>query len=203
MGSNRRKESPLTYDWDELFAEWVKSGMKKSDFLKKKGINPNGMIARRRTDGWHLDISRARKILRTEESDIDMQIKIMEQATNEVAPKEALKEIWQIVQQWREKQAENDYKLADIIRIHAKVLLKNNLVYRQTEQGAEEVVSKLKPNDLLAICKVAETVQKIQRLALGLSTENIGVDSGVKADEDNVPIFEVQVNSDGKFVSIR
>jgi hypothetical protein len=203
MASNRRKETPITHDWDELFAEWVKSGLKKKDFLKKKGINVHGMIARRKTEGWHLDVAKARDILKTEDSEVDMQMAVIESVANENPPKEALKEIWQIVQQWREKQAENDYKLADIIRIHAKVLLKTNLIYKSNQEGSEEVFSKLKPNDLLAICKVAETVQRIQRLALGLSTENIGVDSGAKADIDNVPVFEVQVNADGKFVSIR
>jgi hypothetical protein len=196
----------INYDWEDLFARWVRSGMKKNDFLKSRGINPNGMIAKKKTDDWQIDVSRAASVLRKEdkESQLDKAIKATDLKVDPLPPIPQLKEIWQIVQQWRQKQAENDYRLADIIRLHCKILLKSAMLSKVDLEGKETITSSLKPNDLLSLAKVCETVQKIQRLALGLSTENIGVDRGIEvAENETVPVFEVQVNELGRFINVR
>lgn len=229
-------------NWDDLYAEWIKSGVKKDYFLRSKGIPPNGMIAKRKTYNWDIDTKSAAKNLKAEfkneeleeiseamgsldkdeevdetktdreiqeakSSDLAHQIKDMrnEDIRRVVRPDIAIREIWQIIAQWRQKQAENDYKLADVIRLHCKVILKNNLRSTRDRNGNQSYESDLKPNELLSIARVAETVQKIQRLALGLSTENIGIESNNRetTGEDNIPIFEVQVNQNGKFIKVR
>lgn len=193
----------LKYDWGDLFERWVKSGQPKNEFLKKNGIPPDGMIAKKKTSTWHDDLRNTANVLRRTNKDdqIDKALAAAE-LQQQPPPSTVIKEIWQIVQQWRQKQAENDYRLADIIRLHCKVLLKNSMITKLDIHGKETVYSTLRPNELLSIARVTETIQKIQRLALGLSTENIGVDSGITIQE-NIPIFEVQVNDNGKFVNVR
>jgi hypothetical protein len=199
-------ERSVGYDWEDLFARWARSGLKKNEFLKKEGINPNGMIAKRKTEGWYVDVTKASRILRgqSKEDEVETVLKAMDAKDDPLPPGNALKEIWQIVQTWRQKQSEHDYRLADVIRLHCKVLLKNSLSSKMNKDGSETMISNLKPNDLLSIARIAETVQRVQRLALGLSTENIGVDRGIEVDNnENVPIFEVQMSENGKFVNVR
>jgi hypothetical protein len=202
----RNAKGSLKYNWEDLFTRWVKSGLKKDEFLKAEGINPNGMIAKKKTETWLTDLKKTAEVLRKEAKDdqIDQAIAALDGEQSKPAPGHVLKEIWQIVMQWRGKQAESDYKLADVIRLHAKVLLKNSMITKIDVNGKEVVMSTLRPADLVSLAKVAETVQRVQRLALGLSTENIGVDRNLEIDtQDNIPVFEVQVNDKGKFVNIR
>lgn len=230
---------PIKYDWQLLHDEWLKSKMKKNDFLSSKGISPHGLIAKRKTHDWDIDLKSAAKNLKAEynsdevgeaiqsldkepeldpeetisetqrakASDLAHQIRELneEDVKRVVRPDIAIREIWQIVAQWRQKQAENDYKLADVIRLHCKVMLKNKLKSKVDRNGQQTFTSEFAPKDLLSIARIAETVQKIQRLALGLSTENIGIESSnaKETTENEIPVFEVQINQNGKFVRAR
>ncbi len=110
---------------------------------------------------------------------------------------------WKQINDWRHKQAKEDYQLAEGIRTQVKLMLNNSL---SKDPDSEKISTTMKPAHLRMLAQVAETVQKIQRLALGLSTENIGVESNVKTEEetgDNIPIFEIQMTEEGRFKNIR
>jgi hypothetical protein len=169
------------------------------EFLKSRGHNPKSMISRSKTKNW---LRNTEETLDNVENDLERATAIVE-TMGERNKEKTITEIWQMVQGWRKKQAEVDYRLADNIRLHCKIILKNSLIKTVDEDG-EKFVSTLKPNDLLSICKVAETVQRIQRLAVGLSTENVGVDGNIEVSaSDAIPIFQVEMKKDGKFVQIR
>ena len=197
MASDRKKVKISDLVWDNLYREWLRSGMEIPPFLRSRGHNPNSAIARQKTKNWVLDVS-------IDNDKIDHE---MEKANHIVDAMPARKEktiteIWQMVQGWRHNQAESDYKLADNIRLHCKIILKNSIV-KTIDNGQERFDTSLKPSELLSISKIAETIQRIQRLAVGLSTENVGIDHNVEIENNSVPIFEVQMGKNGKFVQIR
>lgn len=70
------------------------------------------------------------------------------------------------------------------------------------------------PSDLARIAQVAESVQKIQRLSLGMSTENVGMDrpedtshiektAQPASTDPQLPTYVVEMSRGGKFVRSR
>ena len=121
-------------------------------------------------------------------------------------PDKKINGLWQIVQQWRAGQAESDWSTANNIRQHLKLILNQAII--KDDNGNPK--TKLSPRDLVNVADALETLQKVQRLALGMSTENVGVDrpddgSHVDTGDDELgcPIFEVQISDNGKFKRAR
>lgn len=179
-------------DWELLYQDWLKSGQHKSVFLSNLGVDPSKSRTKQMTKYWTRDGE-------------DAVARVKAESKNR--PVKQIAEMWQVVQQWRAKQASDDYKIADSIRTHLKIML-NNGITRKIVDGQEIIDSKFKPHELARLAQVAETVQRNQRLALGMSTENVGVsdpDTHVERQEEVIdcPIFEVQVSSEGKFKRAR
>jgi hypothetical protein len=181
-------------DWELLFNEWVKSRKPRAQFLRDNGLDPGSGNVKRATNQWTADIKFAHK--KTKKAGL--------KATRPVAE---IADIWQIIQQWRKGQAINDYKAAEAIRNHVELILKSGL--EVVEVGSKKVKRvTLKPVDLKHLAECIEKLQRIQRLALGMSTDNIGVDIGetdsrVEQVTDDCPVFAVEVNKNGKFIRPR
>ena len=221
--SERHDQPNVVLDWDQLYIEWVNSRMSVDAFIKSKKLNNWSLVVKKRTSEWIRAAEQAAENMKefdAEPSEVEKIAKMTDDLNPEFKQKKipeprfyldapslstetAVKDIWQIVSQWRQKQSENDYKLADAIRAHCKLILRNNLIVTRTMTGGQDVTTKIHPQQLLQLATIAEKIQRIQRLALGLSTENIGVDNMKETMEDNVPVFEVQMTSQGKFVKIR
>lgn len=122
---------------------------------------------------------------------------------------------WQVVATFRRKQAMEDWRTADAIRAHMKAILRKSLVRERTEGGEERVTTGLKPHEVKQIAQTAAELQRIQRLALGLSTENLGIDPPSEAgshveknvtptpEEEPIPTFVVEMSVGGKFMRPR
>lgn len=179
--------------WDQLYNEWLKSKKTKREFLTEYGFSLQSSTVKQMIAAWSRDekTSRARmgRLVKSQQT-----------------PEKHISGLWQVVQQWRAGQAEADWKTADNIRSHLKLILNNAVV--MDDDGKPH--SKLTPRDLVNVADALETLQKVQRLALGMSTENVGVDrpddgSHVESGDDElgVPIFEVQISDNGKFKRAR
>jgi hypothetical protein len=230
-------------NWGELFLEYINSGRTRVDFLRSKGINPNTGSAHKATRDW---VKRVEEIaVRSAVTDANEQpnrpaavLNVVEAPVGEVLAQigrspvgvaaAALPNPWVAIKAWRQKQATEDYKTADTIRMHLKLLMKTSLrrvkVKREDGVETEEFQSTLKPHELKAVSQVAADIQRIQRLALGMSTENVGVDhdggnhiephqhtadvipmkpATPPADDQEVPVFIVEMSHRGKFVRAR
>ena len=190
-------------DWNTLWVEWLKSRMRKNAFLRSKGLDPNTQEAYKHTINWKKNTAAAKaELLQTQER---------KSLKNGGMPDDDINDIWQLVQGWRKKQAKSDWETADAIRTHIKLLLNNAVMQKPDPLGGKpEIRTKLTPSQIRSLTGALADLQRIQRLALGMSTENIGVEADVRhSDNDGEKIqiketiFEVQVNKDGKFVRAR
>lgn len=104
------------------------------------------------------------------------------------------KNTWTKIRTWRTLQAEQDYLAADTIR---------ELIATRVEDIKNSDHIETKEISALSIC--LERVQRIQRLSLGLSTDNVGVGEvrKSKSAHENIPTFVVEMNEDGKFKTQR
>jgi len=206
-------------DWEALFHEWCETGLDIKVFLKHKKMPVNSMLARKKTKHWE-EAKRQRSMT---PADVAKELdrfpileskKDIESLSPEIAIKQikssagekvetAIHDIWGVISQWRHKQSEADYKLADAIRTHCKLILKESLIITPSSTGQSDVKTGISAKDLLQLASIAEKIQRIQRLALGLSTENVGIDTVRETIENDIPVFEVQMNSQGKFTKIR
>ena len=98
---------------------------------------------------------------------------------------------WAQVRQWRAHQARQDYLSADQIR---------QLIERKIDDIKTQ--DTIKSHELVALAKACETLQRIQRLSLGLSTDNVGINE-VEKEEDNTPTFIVEMEENGTFKTQR
>ena len=134
-------------------------------------------------------------------------------------------EVWGQVQEWRANQAVNDWKTAERIRNHIHMIAHQNVAEEPlTDAKGKPVLddhgkpkmrltSKLKPSDVRQLATAASDIQRMQRLAVGLSTDNIGIDLprnagdgshiSKPAEQDTGILFVVEMSKDGKFVRQR
>lgn len=223
------------HDWDALKAEWQRTpGVSKWAFLKAKGINPSSGNVQRKIKTWDQELAEDAETLtrnnldRTKgkeqkedigsayvEAEAEEVSKIIGRNVSDVSL-EAQPKMWQLIQQWRSKQAVEDYKTADALRNAIKVILSDS-IKKETKDGKSVFTTKLKPSEIRALSHATAEIQRVQRLALGLSTDNVGmqIDGDGRSDKDGavetskvdndsvIPIFEVQINKNGKFVSHR
>lgn len=224
-------------DWDKLFRDWVYTDMPKSTFLESRGIKPTHGSTIKATSNWHraakflkenkiydltkLDVAELFGIsvqdgqgtgAKRKSDDDDPNLKQMVAQEIE-AQKERFNEIERIktaIFDFRKNQALSDFKLADNIKTHIKIYLNNSVTRHVDSNGREKVETNLTTSQIRQIVYALEGVQKIQRLALGMTTENIGIEPHLinaletsQNADDNCPVFEVQVNKDGKFEKAR
>ena len=102
---------------------------------------------------------------------------------------------WDQVLRWRAVQLREDYRISSKLR---------ELIENRTDQFQEAIDSgrNVKTHDLVNLAKACEMVQRVQRLCLGLSTDNVGIDK-VEKEEDNTPTFIVEMEENGKFKTQR
>lgn len=123
---------------------------------------------------------------------------------------ENVKRVWSMIRSWRALQAENDYRVGNKLR--KAIERKIEIILKEMDEGKEP-----KTYELVNLSNALEKVQKIQRLSLGMSTDNVGVKSAEEmarekaaeeikeksGTEDDGPIFAVEVNENGKFTRLR
>jgi hypothetical protein len=197
MSGNTAKklEPPMRYDtggrpsvdWEELFVTWLDSGIHKRKFLAQYGLNFKSSNVKKKTRGWN---SRNR----------DSIVKAVQSHNVEVIETNRMHSIYQMVMQWRAGLAEIDYTTCRRIR---------DLVIKRIDK-LEEKDAVYDSLELRRLASAVAEIQRVQRLALGMSTENVGVDFPEVGDSnvDNTPddtqapqcpVFVVEVNDNGKF----
>jgi hypothetical protein len=199
-------------DWPALKQEWQLSGMDFSAFLQSKNINPWSGNVRMKTKDW-FDAVPCGNMPEAE----------MKKATypsvfhaiKEEAAREdpvTVSELWILYNKWRQRQCGSDYNTAEKIRQHLRILLDAGLTPGTDAQGNPIMGTTFTPSDLARLTNVAEGVQRIQRLSLGMSTENVGVDrpeesvnveKSTDADAPQLPVYVVEMSRGGKFVRAR
>lgn len=212
---NTPKQKRKNYDWEVLFEEFCKSGLKKAEFLRTKGINPSSGAACRNTNSWTRDVHLVHKQMELADEEFKKEKeklyrqhpRVPNRKPDGVIVKDEINEIYQLVNTWRKGQAANDYRLAEKIRQHIRIVLDNAMNHVVSKVTGKDLTStKLTPMNIRALVNSLEGLQKIQRLALGMSTENVGFEGQIKkADnqEDECPIFEVEVSKEGRFLKAR
>lgn len=175
-------------DWGQLYDAWIDSDMDAKGFLEIYGMNVKSGNVAGRIKEWQ---ARANRV------------------TAKIIPAGmASKDLWQVIKEWRLKQGEDDYKTADALRQHVKLVLNKSL--RKDVDG--KPYSIISNRDMTGISNTLLNIQRIQRLALGMSTENVGLPADQTAQDsmiamvtdkdaaDEIPTFVVEVNKAGKFV---
>lgn len=226
-----KKPGRPTRDWDALYKEWLVSGLPRLDFLDSKGIQGRSGNGWRRTRVWDVSLQTvADRVLETKvratrkaEAEVLNSVILPKDAQppgREAAgvPEAARPSARQIIDQWRSRQAMDDVKLADALRQQIKILLSTSTKRTEVEapDGTKTVgyTTSLRPHEIKALTQAAADIQRVQRLALGLSTDNLGinddraqpeshVEKNVTPAEDAPPVFEVLMSKNGKFVRAR
>lgn len=226
----RRRGRKPSRDWDALFFKWLKSGLTRLEFLKNEKLSTSSGTVSVNTRHWEVRKAEwlarpPQNVERVEEVSNVVQIdrtavvpEVMGRDVEEVHPA-AQPAAWQIIQKWRQKQALEDVRMADSLRTQIKLILKGALVKVEKVDAAGqtqiEYKTSLKPHEVRALSNAAGDLQRIQRLALGLSTENIGVDdprgashvepegTQAVAGDEPIPIFAVEMSRRGKFMRSR
>jgi|AntAceMinimDraft_13_1070369.scaffolds.fasta_scaffold13048_2 hypothetical protein len=117
---------------------------------------------------------------------------------------EKVSQVMSMIRTWRALQAEKDYELGNELR--DLVMYQISKLKEKCAEGKE-----IRTFDILNLTKILETVQRVQRLSLGMSTDNVGIEDARDLAEqqtgidpkDTTPIFEVEVNNHGKFTRMR
>lgn len=215
-------------DFEALHAEWLKSNIEDLDlFLALYKMDRDKVTVARATHGWSRDkpyeappVTVVYKAKRTTKERSNLRrltpVSAVTTGQRDAEPDldKQISQIWGMITKWRSKQFQEDYTLADKLRIAIDESVEHIL---QAGVGSKFI----KSSDILSLARALEVVQKIQRLSLGMSTENIGIKSpremaeeaafaanaAKKAEEspgeEDVPTFEVAVNEQGKFKRLK
>jgi len=201
-----------------LFKEWVASDQSKSQFLKSKGINPGSGAVGRNTKAWQARKENGEGNPEATDTYVPEICEADQPHNPKAMTSQQQSASWQLIYSWRKKQSVDDWQVSDKIRMHLLKLLDLPFVPYRDQEGNIQYKSPLTPQQLRTISEVAERIQRVQRLALGLSTENLGVDLPSQPDSDPqadsekddsieqppaVPVFKVELNKRGKFVTHR
>lgn len=188
-------------DWPKLREIWEtdRCFYTLKEFLLAYRLNPDTKITKIHTKEWE---QKNPNVVQVVLSDADEELEI------ETVPivDEDVEKLAAMIRHWRSKQSQSDFilaqKIKDIIEMKINYLL-------------EEDPSRVKSYEVVNLTNALQTTQRIQRLALGMSTENVGVEDARKlaqgelgsvenaSDEDDVPTFEVAMNENGKFKRLR
>jgi len=180
-------------DYDLLYEEWLESGLSRSDFLQKVGLAVHNPVVKEMTGCWFKRSKQASDNSKT----------AGKLARYRPPPQKEIAEMWQLVQGWRKGLAGKDWRLGENLRRHLDAILRQAL--GQNEEGY--TTTNLSAAALSKIADCAIKIQKIQRLALGMSTENVGLPSLPEPEthvedksEPGTPVYVVEVSKAGKFV---
>lgn len=233
MTKTKRAKPKGEAEWEALFQEYVQSGLALAAFLKSKGINPSSGGAHKGTKGWRqrlelLAVQAGSTAVAGARAIAERKVDVEVMPSDAVPPanempvskpadmKPTPESGWAMIQRWRRNQALEDWKTADAVRQAIRLTLRDALRRKTDPEGKVSIESNLKPHELRQITQALEGIQRVQRLSLGLSTANIGVD-GADPDaagahiekeapdqgEAPVPLFEVQMSSRGRFLRPR
>lgn len=133
--------------------------------------------------------------------------------------------VWDQVQDWRANQAVVDWRTAERVRNHITMLTAQHVAEMPAlnpdgtpkldsmGRPKTKLVSTLTPMQVRQLAEATSAVQRTQRLAIGLATDNIGIDIPRSAGDapnvagqdmaDEAPLFIVEMNQNGKFVRQR
>jgi len=106
---------------------------------------------------------------------------------------------------WRQRQALDDWRSADALRTAIKIIIREKILKKEGQ-----VNTVLKAVEIRQLAQALCDIQRVQRLALGMSTDNVGIDrpdSNVEkptiSDEELIPTYVVEMSEGGKFVRPR
>jgi hypothetical protein len=204
MSAESPNKSPVgrpPRDWDRLFSEWVATpSLGMNEFLVSKGLDPKSGSTKLKTRNWKKNIGPAREELEAG--------KVVEEGLKpethmvDVSP-QRMQANWDKIRTWRQGQSVSDWKTADNVRLHVSLILKGGLRVIEGDGGKKEFATSLGTRQLRDLSGVLMNVQRIQRLALGMSTENIGMeakmqgasiggDLSIEVDGETVDMKQVQ-----------
>lgn len=86
--------------------------------------------------------------------------------------------------------SDRDFKAADALKGHCLTVLQSTLVKYKDMDGKDQQRSMLTPTELSSIARALESVQRIQRLALGLPVPALGKGQREGLQADGVPLLE-------------
>jgi hypothetical protein len=194
--------------WDKLREEWLASNMDPYEFMRAKNINIRLGGVRRVLAEWMSVCPEDKKPRLHRPAMTCFYDQVMDSIKKEQEGKlPSTADLWNLYLRWRQQQSGQDYTTADKIRMHLHILLEKGL----TDEGTSYT-----PTELARLANVAESIQRIQRLALGLTTENVGMETpqthvekdvtpeeSPQAQEARMPVFVVEMSRGGKFVRSR
>lgn len=205
-------QSSQPIDWDQLFDQWLKSNLPRAQFLRAKGMDPTNPTVKQRTRAWNRNRGDTKKIIENlkEATDgLSAEIQLNADYAPEDMKSSDSRTLWGIVQTFRKHQFFKDYRTADKIREHITLMLNQHMKGLMDPEGKKTT---LKAIDIKHLSEALAQLQKVQRLAIGLSTDNIGVsvdddtagDNTVEPSANNDgPIFVVEVLDNGRFKQAR
>lgn len=201
-----KKTSYKSRDWDQLKKEWLASGETKASFLRRLSIPLNSVATKSATREWVEELKLAHTTLARAYLAEVGNSKIYDIV--DLIPAEVELGSWASILSLRSKQAIKDYQSAELLRAHCDLILSKSLGAESVDESEVDSTS-LSPSNLRAIAATMESIQKVQRLSLGMSTDNVGADTlkseegAVDDSEKNTPVFEIQMKKNGKFTSVR
>lgn len=209
MGKSKTKPPPMAWqpgpgrkavDWGLLQDLWIISGKPKRDFLGQYGISLASTHTRAQVAKWGKEVNVA-----TKEA---ARLRLEQRAQSDKTLPQEDGGLWQFVMQMRKGQAGEDWKTAQAVRQHVKMIIQQ----ATTHEPGQTPRTTLNSRELCNLAEALERIQKIQRLALGMSTENIGIDHPNQDDDGPAidqtqeytgPVFVVEVSDSGKFKRAR
>jgi hypothetical protein len=226
----RRRSGRPSHDWPALFREWMTSGQPKGEFLRSKGFAYQGGTVAVNTRHWLANLRNEALALSNQyAASVGNQRVIAEVPKLPCDPEERPNDPlssppsatgaapqepgWEFVVRHRGEQAVADWLEADAVRAHIAATLEAGWQIRHeqglgTAEALEGKISKLTAVELKQLASALAVVQRVQRLALGLSTDNVGVDAPyapvetAAGERRGMPVFAVEM-AGGKFVSPR
>ena len=199
----------LCLDWGKLEELWLDSGLQPLSFLEQYELNIMSSYVRQYAGKWKQMLLKTKALELDEESTGKINLKYAQRAEEknpfiDARPDEI--SMWHKFQKWRADQGQSDWVLADAMKTHLKIQL--NKALRKHPDGSP--LTELRSKELSMMASTLANLQRIQRLALGMSTDNHGVqeppDPNVAKNTEkqpDFPTFVVEVNKDGKFERAR
>lgn len=219
-------------DWDALEEMWIKQTDFDSleKFLMYYGIDVDQKRTRQHIKNWvrigsHAKLTyeqaknnqeqikrdieeKERQMLAERKRLVEKEVELLEKEKDIVTIESEnyaakVERVSSMIRAWRAMQAEKDYRAADKLR---------QVIEEKSEELSKilQTGGYVKTYDLINLANALEKVQRIQRLSLGMSTDNVGIEDARKLAEeqagdvgDSTPVFAVEVNENGKFTRLR
>ena len=213
-----KKTLPVRFmDQKALVAEWIDSDETDArQWVRDKGYSMRELVAQQFADrlaSEYPKIQYKEKPIEPTDPIVEKPVKVKKKAPkraiinepeleDDPVTEDKITELWRKITAWRNNQPEGDYKVGVALQNHIKLILNQSLVNVDGDMR-----TKLSPRAISHLSQATLNVQKLQRLALGLSTENMGLQERdnlvAETTEDEVPTFVVEINKDGKFIRPR